>query len=326
MPYEDTLIHPLNDNFTEEEVIPEQLEWQNQTIDAEPGFCTYEKFGYCEQQIYVCLTCCSTVDDDNVYGICEQCAQTCHSGHDVHCIGARRNFRCDCGNNRSNRPCKLMEQPKVFKNLKNHYGHNFRERWCFCDRPDNGKEPMIQCICCSDWYHFNCIGFFTQKSCLIFDKIPELSENWIFICTLCLEKRLKFLKDIPDALPPPEIKEYINQLREENPTIAKPISQLNGIGFSVLGGKFLTKTDLMKFNDNPEFQEEFGDWNLDTDDELLPKSSKQQDFTQAFRDLYQLLIRRVKDSGRNVVQVSDVHEALRAFHSIIQRQREQDNQ
>lgn len=43
-------------------------------------------------------------------GICLACTENCHKGHDLFELYTKRNFRCDCGNEKfANLKCKLFE-------------------------------------------------------------------------------------------------------------------------------------------------------------------------------------------------------------------------
>lgn len=214
-PFEDNLIRPFeddsDDDFFNEENEPNP-DWLNQIEEVvlEEGECSYERYGYCEQQVYVCFTC--SHDSNQPIGVCKQCSLICHDGHDVRPIGSRRRFRCDCGNNKCPQFCKTMFAPKVSENTLNNYNHNFQLRWCICDGLD--EPPMVQCICCDDWFHHECIGFYSDKRCLILDEIKCLND-WVFVCHGCLQSRLSFLDVFPDADPPSEIADFVLEMQKD---------------------------------------------------------------------------------------------------------------
>jgi E3 ubiquitin-protein ligase UBR7 len=94
---------------------------------------------------------------------------------------AKRNFRCDCGNDKFQQgirrsyfmtrvECAL--EPKDGTNQANRYNHNFRgrcdsqcmyllKRYCLCDStydPETEESVMHQCVVCEDWFHERCVG------------------------------------------------------------------------------------------------------------------------------------------------------------------------
>lgn len=323
-PFEDNLIVTVDeeDEFPEEE---DQENWLKQTheITLQPGECSYENYGYCEQQIYVCLTC---QKKGNEFGICSECAKICHAEHDVKPIGNRRRFRCDCGNNRSGRPCKCMGTPKTIENPHNHYSHNFWERWCVCDGRDTKDRliPMIQCVCCSDWYHHTCIGLYSENRCILINEIPEL-DNYSFICNDCLESRVKFLNEFPDGPVPEVISDFVDELRRDSFLKPEGDPSKPGYGFRILGGRFICNNDFSHFVGISEYDNEFGPVNKE-EDEDLPPASGQAEYTRHIQQLYEGLRRRVEAEGRSTVQASDVHEAFKEAFSrdLMERRRRHD--
>ena len=209
-PFEDNLVRTPYLSLEEEDVPQETWQIQETSITPESGECTYEKYGYCDQQVYVCLDCMK--NSSHLFGICEECAKICHQGHDVQPIGIRRRFRCDCGNLLCGRHCSTMMQPKTITNTYNEYGHNFEQRWCYCDKTETGS--MIQCICCSDWFHTDCIGLFPKESELNVDDFPTL-RNMIFICRNCVSSRLKFVQNIPIGKPSEILQDLITIVSSE---------------------------------------------------------------------------------------------------------------
>lgn len=123
---------------------------------SDPDHCSYPK-GYMKRQaVFACNTCVQSGMDPA--GVCLACANTCHDGHDICELYTKRNFRCDCGNEKfPGFTCKLHAD-KEGQNVKNSYNHNYFGRFCSCDRPypdedDQVNEEMIQCIVCEDWFH-----------------------------------------------------------------------------------------------------------------------------------------------------------------------------
>ena len=128
--------------------------------------CTWQK-GYISQPIYLCKTCTphshlpnTNTNTKSPGGICLACALNCHKDHDIHEVGAKRAFRCDCGNSIfPTHGCALYIH-KSEVNKENVYGHNFSERYCYCEGEyDEKGDFMIQCIVCQDWYHLGHLKF-----------------------------------------------------------------------------------------------------------------------------------------------------------------------
>ncbi|CAG2101030.1 unnamed protein product [Medioppia subpectinata] len=153
--------------------------------------CTYLKGYVSRQALYACNTCqlvATTAADADVAqraAICLACSYRCHDGHDLIELYTKRNFRCDCGNDKfAESNCKLYSKSGV--NVDNQYNHNFDGKYCVCLRPypdpeDDVDDQMIQCVVCEDWYHGRHLGNF--------DENVEFSE---MICNLCVT-RLPFL-------------------------------------------------------------------------------------------------------------------------------------
>jgi E3 ubiquitin-protein ligase UBR7 len=323
-PMEDNLIRPAEDDdfFGEVEEEEEKEPWlaQPDGIRVESGECTYERYGYCEQQVFVCMTC--VTDRSRPFGICQQCAQVCHVDHNVRPIGTRRRFRCDCGNDRSHCRCRAMCDPKASENIHNRYSHNFFERWCVCDGPDRRDEPMVQCIVCSDWFHHRCIGMFSEMRCPLMEGLPELDE-WVFVCKECCETRLTFLSEYPDGEVPAKLAELVAELRVENQVEFGGLPDKPGVGFRIAGGRWVAKAQFWKFAGISEFDAEFAVLETAEEDRNLGPAHGQAEYAQVFRELYRGLFETMERSGRTVVQSSDVRAALRAGLSrLIQRPRD----
>ena len=147
------------------DVIEEDQEME-ETVDAVLGAsddqaCTYPK-GYVKRQaLYACSTC-STAQDQPA-GVCLACSLECHNGHDLYELYTKRQFRCDCGNEKfPDLKCKLLPEKDPL-NESNMYSQNFRGLYCTCHRPypddeDDVQDEMIQCVVCEDWYHGRHLG------------------------------------------------------------------------------------------------------------------------------------------------------------------------
>lgn len=75
------------------------------------------------QPLYACLTCTQPKSPDfEPAGVCLACSYHCHEGHELVELYTKRNFRCDCGNQRfgmkEEAKCKL-EPNKAAKNEDN---------------------------------------------------------------------------------------------------------------------------------------------------------------------------------------------------------------
>ena len=323
LPYEPNLVRATYYEAEEEEAAEPAEGWiaQSEEIKIEEGDCTYEKYGYCDQAIYVCRDC---MRESEPFGICEQCAKMCHKGHDVIPIGIRRRFRCDCGNDRARRPCSAMINAKTAINPHNKYGHNFFNRWCSCDGEDTGD--MVQCICCSDWFHVPCIGMFPKEQSLPINEIPDF-DDWSFVCKKCVDEKLTFLQKIPDKKPDDFLNDFINEASAENGFKRPPQDDKEGIGFSVLGGRWLPPGATDKFVDEPEYKAEFSKLDTTEEDKHLKRASRQAEYVDAMRTLYTGLFQQAAHQGKTVAQASDVREMMsRSVTEMIHRsEREHDN-
>uniref|UniRef100_A0A2C9M5L8 UBR-type domain-containing protein n=1 Tax=Biomphalaria glabrata TaxID=6526 RepID=A0A2C9M5L8_BIOGL len=139
--------------------------------------CTYPK-GYLQRQA---LYSCSTCTPEGNAGVCLACSYACHEGHELYELYTKRNFSCDCGNEKfTNNPCQLFKEPKGL-NARNHYNQNFRGLYCSCSRPypdpeDKIEDEMIQCILCEDWHHGRHLNV----------TVPDDFEE--MICPSCMSK------------------------------------------------------------------------------------------------------------------------------------------
>ena len=159
--------------------------------------CSYDNGYVTRQALYGCATCYKETNELN--GICLACSYSCHQNHDLIELYTKRNFRCDCGNqkfkNSSTKQCKLKPLKDDLNDL-NKYNHNFKGLYCTCDRPypeievddvnktindDEEEDAMMQCTICEDWFHtHHLLGF---AAC------ANASENYDeMICHLCMNK------------------------------------------------------------------------------------------------------------------------------------------
>ncbi|XP_061751160.1 putative E3 ubiquitin-protein ligase UBR7 isoform X2 [Nerophis ophidion] len=148
---------------------------------SDPENCSYSR-GYVKRQaVFACNTC--TPNSAEPAGICLACANKCHDGHDIFELYTKRNFRCDCGNNKfRDFQCQLIPA-KDNENTKNLYSHNFSGCYCTCDRPypdpdDQVNDEMIQCVVCEDWFHTR------HLHCTMVEP-EELLE---MVCEACMNK------------------------------------------------------------------------------------------------------------------------------------------
>ncbi|XP_062325273.1 putative E3 ubiquitin-protein ligase UBR7 [Osmerus eperlanus] len=167
----------LNDILEDDEL----REAMSVLAGSDPEKCSYPQ-GYVKRQaVFACNTC--TPRGEEPAGLCLACTNKCHDGHDIFELYTKRNFRCDCGNNKFGEfRCKLIPN-KDGRNIKNQYNHNFHGLYCFCDRPypdtdDQVDEEMIQCIICEDWFHSRHLGSTVEDS-------EELQE---MVCEPCMNR------------------------------------------------------------------------------------------------------------------------------------------
>jgi len=151
--------------------------------DSDAKNCTYPKGYLSRQAIYACATC---TPDGNA-GVCLACSYACHEGHDLYEIYTKRDFRCDCGNEKFGaKYCKLYAD-KMEPNSKNKYSQNFRGLYCTCAKPypdpdDDVDDEMVQCVICEDWLHGRHLKMQLHE--------PEFTEE--MVCPDCMIK-LPFL-------------------------------------------------------------------------------------------------------------------------------------
>ncbi|OWF55413.1 putative E3 ubiquitin-protein ligase UBR7 [Mizuhopecten yessoensis] len=144
--------------------------------DSDIHNCTYPASYIPRQALYSCLTC------NGQAGVCLACSYECHEGHDLCELYTKRNFRCDCGNDKfPDNKCKLYPTKDPF-NAQNIYNQNFKGLYCVCVRPypdpeDEIEDEMIQCVMCEDWYHGRHLG---SKD------LPIDYEE--MVCTGCMQK------------------------------------------------------------------------------------------------------------------------------------------
>ena len=148
--------------------------------------CTYAK-GYETQMVHSCFTCSSSSSEG--VGVCETCAVTCHTDHDVRPIWRRRDFRCDCGTPGTPPCCAGGGEPVVRteKNKNNVYNKNFADVYCMCHRlyDHEGTNPiMFQCLVCQDWFHDECLANVYPVDLGLTLVFPEEGESDL-ICPSC---------------------------------------------------------------------------------------------------------------------------------------------
>uniref|UniRef100_A0A023GKE4 Putative e3 ubiquitin-protein ligase ubr7 n=1 Tax=Amblyomma triste TaxID=251400 RepID=A0A023GKE4_AMBTT len=219
------------DSVTLQDLLDEEQELE-EDADAVLGGsddknCTYDK-GYVKRQaLYACGTC--TGPDAEPAGVCLACSYACHEGHNLYELYTKRNFRCDCGNEsfpRSN-PCRLCPR-KDIRNADNKYNHNFRGRYCTCQRPypdpeDDVDDMMLQCIMCEDWYHGRHIG----------GDMPKNRDYYEVVCTGCMNRHpflwLYFAHEISLCEKDKSFGEDGSAKRDVEDSFSAPVAEQNGI-------------------------------------------------------------------------------------------------
>lgn len=226
------------DVVTMQEENEEEVEtWMLQGRQSDYSRCSFDQFGSCRQQVFVCRTCRDQLDRYlasqhpgisqqqlqsffTVGYLCEECAHFCHQnrGHDVVALGVKDHVMCDCGNklflqldqlSPENTPfhqCLLFPDKPDF-NTTNVYSHNCRERWCYCD--DVERLPMVQCVKCCDWFHIDCaerVWSETHGG----QKIDLNDDSIDFVCRQCEEKGV-----VPVPTPVVEEEEKREQVVED---------------------------------------------------------------------------------------------------------------
>ncbi|KAL4710623.1 hypothetical protein ACJJTC_003259 [Scirpophaga incertulas] len=177
------------------DVLQEQKEFEedaNAVLGAsDEKNCTFSK-GYIKRQaIYSCITCCGDARDDLTKraGVCLACSLNCHENHELIELYTKRNFRCDCGNQKFNsHPCQFVPD-KTELNEENYYNQNFSGLYCTCHRPypdpdSTFEDEMIQCIICEDWLH----------SSHLEATVPTNEQYSEMVCKSCMDKN-EFLHD-----------------------------------------------------------------------------------------------------------------------------------
>jgi len=185
------------ETVTLSDVLEAEAHWEETTNAVLGGSdnknCSYSQ-GYVKRQaLYACLTCTPVTSPDFVpAGICLACSLKCHDGHELVELYTKRNFRCDCGNNKFPDSTCSLEPKKDDVNEKNTYNQNFRGLYCECHRPypdpeedEDEDDEMIQCIVCEDWLH----GRHTGNDSFDPDSMEMESELAAeFICAACTKK------------------------------------------------------------------------------------------------------------------------------------------
>ncbi|KAG0716404.1 putative E3 ubiquitin-protein ligase UBR7 [Chionoecetes opilio] len=132
---------------------------------ADDTQCTYDKGNMKRQALYACMTCSPTEGDNLLAGVCLACSYHCHEDHDLVELYTKRQVE------------------KLPVNPENKYNHNFRGKYCTCQRPypdpeDPNEDEMIQCCLCEDWYHGKHQG----------GSVPQDEMYGDMICSQCLPK------------------------------------------------------------------------------------------------------------------------------------------
>jgi len=174
------------DDICLQDVIKE-AEMLEETANAVLGGSKIDKCSYPDgfvkrQAVFSCADCCDL--ENNPAGFCLACSINCHDGHDIYELYTKRNFRCDCGNEKFSNTCQLYEDKKE-SNIENKYNHNFQGLYCSCNKPypsddtddEDDEEDMVQCIICEDWFHLNHLG-----------KVPSSNDYAEMICMDCTKK------------------------------------------------------------------------------------------------------------------------------------------
>ncbi|KAI9278344.1 hypothetical protein BDA99DRAFT_600056 [Phascolomyces articulosus] len=180
--------------ITAVDIVDQQQKLEQEAQQVLPGkfeTCTFDQ-GYIRQALYSCKTCYPNEQD--LAGFCYSCSIACHADHELFELFPKRHFRCDCGikktNQKSESACCTLRENKE-PNPENKYNHNFRGRYCRCDKhydPDQEDGTMYQCVVCEDWFHDRCIG-----------EIPSNVEDFeSYICRDCT-KKYPFLIQKPDT-------------------------------------------------------------------------------------------------------------------------------
>lgn len=165
--------------FTLHEYVQEQDRLEEAAKEMLPGRfdkCMYEN-GYAYQSIYVCMACSN--DKSKPVSVCYGCSISCHTSCTLIELGARRLFRCDCGNSNSSTKCTLYKGKEEWNPENDYSSHNFQGRFCVCDQfydedDDDTGRTMYQCLTCQDWLHDSCIADF-----------PDPNSFDEFICSQC---------------------------------------------------------------------------------------------------------------------------------------------
>ena len=174
----------------------EAEEWMLQGQQSDYARCSYDQFGACRQQVFVCRTCRDQYDrllqllhpdwtahqiqqQFDIGVLCEQCAHFCHEnkGHDVVALGVKNHVACDCGNalfrrldqlaviaNPSLASLPAEEIPSFHRCslypekecLNGAACYNHNMRERWCYCDGPEALPMVQCVRCCDWFHNAC--------------------------------------------------------------------------------------------------------------------------------------------------------------------------
>ena len=173
--------------FAFEENLEDEAELEVQAHHwGREGVCTYDA-GYVTQNVYLCRTCSS---GGKKVVVCFGCSLDCHSHHDILELWKKRAIRCDCGV--EGQLCSLREKGRIEANTENKYvpEQNYEGLFCWCHQPYNYDDALlVQCVCCSDWYHDTCVLEEWRRN-QMYPDITTFSDNMLdealFICRDCV--------------------------------------------------------------------------------------------------------------------------------------------
>jgi hypothetical protein len=141
---------------------------------------------------------------------------------------------------------------------------------------------------------------------------------------------MSFLNDYPDGTVPLLLQELVDELRKDYQLDIGGKKGYRGVGFRIDGGRWIEMKDWLGFVSDPELDLEkvygvVGD--VSAEDAGLPRARRQEEFSRLFKDMYEMMFRKMQESGRRVVQNSDVKDAFNAaLRSALQRDSERRDQ
>ena len=130
--------------------------------------CTYQKTktSYVAQPFYRCLTCFTGAND----GICFNCLEKCHQGHDTMYAGSFRAF-CDCGLSNCKSQCKIGT--KCTYDLYGKVGK--QQDWYHCHTCWGEGESQFGCceVCVDDCHKGHKVKYAKESS----DSVCDCGDN-----------------------------------------------------------------------------------------------------------------------------------------------------